>query len=365
MKRIYLVFLLFCTLPLLSGCACKHENTDLINAIPAQCEQEGYSGDLYCNDCKETLERGMITASLEHIFGDLYNIEEVSCTHNGYTGDIQCSTCGKIDYGEIIVSTGHQIVNYTCQVCGWLTPGLYINNELEVSWDELKTAGYLKVNKGRLSGVDNTLSGRLVVDEEVKEIGFWTFKNCSLLHEIILPDSLRLIEDASFESSGIESLIIPEGVGMADPITRVFAYCENLKSIDLSGCELIYNSYGIGYEPGCLSNTFIGCSSLESVTLPAGITEIHDAFWGCRKLKELVLPEGFLGFRNFYSYEKEGQLTSLERVVWPVSMKNGSAIHTMAPNLKQICYTGSETLWNLTTGKELFSNIEIIFNYVP
>lgn len=38
--------------------ATGHKNTEIINAVPATEEKEGYTGDTYCNDCKQVVEKG-------------------------------------------------------------------------------------------------------------------------------------------------------------------------------------------------------------------------------------------------------------------------------------------------------------------
>jgi len=496
MKKLGLALLLCLTLILLTGCACKHANTTLINVIPAACEQEGYSGDVYCNDCQETLERGSIVAALEHVPGELYNPIEPSCTtagqtgsifctlcgdqikmneeipatghtlgvpynasnpsciFEGYTGDSQCSVCNEIIQGMVIPREDHKFVDNVCQICEWRVPGLYIDDNLQITWEQLKNAGHIEVKNGnKLSYVSDSLTGLLVVDEEVtivedlkgssyyssgllnqlsdiylpvtleeiynsaferssfssvrffgdrlKRIGNYAFEgcinlktfswpktvtemsngvfeDCISLESIDIPDEVTVIDDRvfsgclalkkielpqslvsigsyAFSESGIEFLDIPEGVSLGEYASSIFRNCANLKSIDLSACIVNRNLWG----NVTMSETFAGCTSLESVKLPEGITELTATFYGCSSLKELILPEGISVF-NTYNGDN---LAGLERVVWPTTLIDGSDLFKAAPNLKEIYYTGSEALWNITASKDLFTDVCYEFNY--
>ena len=583
MKKIGLALMFLYIMVILTGCSCKHENTSLVNVIEAGCEQEGYSGDLYCNDCQETLEFGTITAALEHIpgelynsiaptcttagetgsifctvcgeelemseeipatghvsgeldnpieptcttagqtgsvfciicgeelemseeipatghvpgelynpieptcttagqtgsifctvcgeqlkmseeiaatghmLGELYNVVEASCIHEGYTGDAQCSVCGEIISGEVIPKAAHQFVDNVCQICEWRVPGMYVNDHLEITWDQLVNAGYIKVNNNTVTYVADSITGLLVIDESITHIrqmhgnthpadgpldhldsvylpqmlqeisnyaferssiqsvrffgnqltrigtyaflnserlnnviwpetvteisqgifegcislsdisipdtvtaiGNRAFRNCSALTSIELPASLLTIEGSAFAGCGLESIVIPDGVILDDYASGIFQDCVNLSEIDLSNCTV---------ANGIISDTFSGCTSLKSVKFPSGITRINNALYDCIALEELIIPEGVAQFEQYVDrYVKEGErngaLIGVKRVVWPTTLTDGSELVEAAPNLKEIYYTGSEALWNLTASKNQFTDVCYEFNY--
>lgn len=62
-------------------------------------------------------------------------------------------------------------------------------------------------------------------------IGEMAFRGKMELETIDLPDSLRVIEEEAFCVSGLETLVIPEGVRQIGK--RAFAWCNNLKKIQL------------------------------------------------------------------------------------------------------------------------------------
>ncbi len=45
---------------------CEHKNTELRNAAAADCQREGYSGDVYCGDCGMLLKKGNATPTVDH-----------------------------------------------------------------------------------------------------------------------------------------------------------------------------------------------------------------------------------------------------------------------------------------------------------
>ncbi len=59
----------------------------------------------------------------------LINYEASSCTKDGYSGDVYCENCQRIiEYGESIESTGHIYENGACTVCGEKDPSIPDNS---------------------------------------------------------------------------------------------------------------------------------------------------------------------------------------------------------------------------------------------
>lgn len=116
------------------GEACAHEHTTTVNQKDVTCTEAGYTGDLVCEDCGQTLETGTAMSAPGHI-GELRGQKDATCTEAGYTGDTYCTACNTlIAEGVTIVATGHSwndgvvtkpstsdedgIKVYTCTVCG-------------------------------------------------------------------------------------------------------------------------------------------------------------------------------------------------------------------------------------------------------
>lgn len=153
---------------------CTHINTTVKNTKEATCEEAGYTGDTYCDDCGEKLKEGTEIEALGHDYtseitkeptteeagirtytctrcGNTYtesigklncshinttvkDSKEATCEEAGYTGDTYCTDCGeKLEEGTEIKALGHDytseitkeptieeagICTYTCTRCG-------------------------------------------------------------------------------------------------------------------------------------------------------------------------------------------------------------------------------------------------------
>ena len=88
----------------------------------------------------------------------------------------------------------------------------------------------------------------------MKSIGEWSFKGCTSLKSITIPDSVTIIGECAFsECTSLESITIPNSV--------------------------------ISIE----DEAFGGCKNLKSVIIPGSVTTIgEDVFWGCTKLESLI-----------------------------------------------------------------------------
>ena len=152
--------------------ATGHQHTKLINKKDATCEEKGYSGDTYCEDCKQIIKTGKAInptghdwdkgtvkkastcesdgikeytcktckktkeetiAPTGHTKTEIRNKKQATCKEEGYTGDTYCVTCGKkLASGETITKTDHDwtiteteatcehdgMKTYTCDICG-------------------------------------------------------------------------------------------------------------------------------------------------------------------------------------------------------------------------------------------------------
>lgn len=113
--------------------ATGHQHTKLINKKDVTCEEKGYSGDTYCEDCKQIIKTGKAIDPTGHTKTEIRNKKQATCKEEGYTGDTYCVTCGKkLASGETIAKTDHDwtiteteatcehdgMKTYTCDICG-------------------------------------------------------------------------------------------------------------------------------------------------------------------------------------------------------------------------------------------------------
>ncbi|MFR8133625.1 MAG: Ig-like domain-containing protein [Anaerostipes hadrus] len=151
--------------------ATGHKNTKVLNQKNATCESEGYTGDTYCDDCKQIIKAGKTISPTGHTWNDgmvkkaatcesegievyicktckktkeetiaptgytkteIRDKKVATCKEEGYTGDTYCVTCGKkLAVGKMIAKTDHDwtiteipatceqdgVKTYTCDIC--------------------------------------------------------------------------------------------------------------------------------------------------------------------------------------------------------------------------------------------------------
>ena len=111
----------------------------------------------------------------------------------------------------------------------------------------------------------------------VTETGRYSFRKCTKLTNVILPDTLTALRFDSFFITSITKLMIPMSV-------------ETLGNSCFSGMQKLKE---VIFEKGSLlklieNNVFYNDISLEYIQLPPGINRIlSQAFYGCSNLKEI------------------------------------------------------------------------------
>lgn len=109
-------------------------------------------------------------------------------------------------------------------------------------------------------------------------IGDSVFCKCSSLKEVVLPSSIKVIDEYAFAyCTSLEEITLPNSLWFVG--SRMFAGCKNLKQVKLSTGTSFINL-----------RMFAGCSSLESLTIPATVTDVYaQPFYNCTKLKHIRL----------------------------------------------------------------------------
>lgn len=179
-------------------------------------------------------------------------------------------------------------------------------------------------------------------DAVLTSIGKNAFCNCKKLTTIKIPGSVRTMGSGVFDSSGLVSIIISEGMDKIG--SSAFYNCSSLESITLpstltsigtsafSGCGMIKAVYisdlfaycnitygnsqsggsgmAWGYEDKYSNpltragNLYLNGELIEDLVIPDGITKINMfAFWGGKCFKSITIPEGVdeIGYMAFAS----------------------------------------------------------------
>ena len=114
-----------------------------------------------------------------------------------------------------------------------------------------------------------------------------TFKNCTHLREINLPDGVTSISNSAFQNcTNLALTVLPDGVTSIGG--NAFQSCTNLALTVLPDGITSIGTYA-----------FDSCRNLALTALPDGITSISNyAFYGCTNLALTVLPDGVTGIGN-------------------------------------------------------------------
>ena len=120
---------------------------------------------------------------------------------------------------------------------------------------------------------------KVVIPDNVTDIGDYAFSNCKRLEYIELPSTLQRIGNRSFECcEGLKEIAIPDNV--TDIEDYAFGYCRSLEHLELPS-----TLQRIG------SDSFCCCEGLKEIAIPDNVTNIGSyAFIGCRNLQRIKLP---------------------------------------------------------------------------
>ena len=131
-----------------------------------------------------------------------------------------------------------------------------------------------------------SLSGTYVVPEGTRNISAGAFVGCDGLKEVVLPNSLVLVGECAFYGLGNLETITFKGTSFEALSVGKYAFrnCDDLETVTLEeGSHLAVLEEG----------AFMGCTSLETFTVPASMTKIGvSAFADCSALATLDFAAG-------------------------------------------------------------------------
>ncbi len=180
--------------------------------------------------------------------------------------------------------TEHIFSGDTCTVCGWMQPGFYMDGEMVLTWDELKSMGYVDVwEDGRLNKVVGNLEGRLVIGEEVTKVDgnqYPLFKDTPL-QEVWIPRSVTELGGYLISRTSIRE------VRLFCPVTKLEdnVFCESLnKNANLEKVYLPDTVVEIG------ANAFERCKALKQLDLPDSLQKLGHAMLSETRMEQLTIP---------------------------------------------------------------------------
>ncbi len=237
----------------------------------------------------------------------------------------------------------------------------------------------------------------VVLHDKVTWIYNDAFKGCSSLRHIELPDSIEGISRYAFAYSGLEEFVVPKKERSI--ASGVFAGCSNLRKIENTEQLLSIGRYAFQYcssleefsfGSGIVTiehEAFGYCTALKKVNLPefskkppfdqAGVSENtynvilpdslitiqSECFIGCESLESVSVPRN----TNFYNADIVDRCKSIRKLFLPLSIERISGDNMGHPTyITDIYYEGNENDWEKISKsdrlKENLKKITVHFN---
>ena len=213
-----------------------------------------------------TLPEGLYSVG-SYAFEDIHNDGPLT-----FPSSIQViSDYGFFEYGMI---DNNFIFPEDCALHTIGSYGFTYNRKLQINFPKnLKTIGSYFCSYNQNVAID-------ISETQIETIPEYAFADCSALHQLKMPATLKHIEAYAFTN------------------------CNNLSTVEFLGTELLTLGTGAFKDSPTLhyitipegvtnieNDTFSGCGNLDEVVLPDSVTTIGDnAFKGCVTIHTLVIP---------------------------------------------------------------------------
>ena len=236
------------------------------------------------------------------------NLEKFTNVNYFYSTFYDCSSLESI---TLPAGTSYAGINFSCAFYGCRSLKSITNLEKFTNVSSFNTTFY---------DCSSLESITLSADTSYASINFaLAFTNCTALTSVTNLEKFTNV--SSFDKvfcgcSSLESVTLPAGASDTSiGFAVAFDGCTALTSV--TNLEKFTNV-------GSFDQTFEGCSSLESITLPAGTSNASISFYytfdGCTALTSITNLEKFTNVNNFrYAFQNCSNLTSVELGVVPTN----------------------------------------------
>jgi hypothetical protein len=261
-----------------------------------------------CTGLKEITIPERVTSIGELTFSGCKALKEITIPKGVESiGDSAFSSCTSLK--EITIPEGvTNIAYFVFEGCTGLTGIKVSPNNSRYDSRENCNAIIKKSSNTLIAGCKNTK-----IPEDVTNIAYGAFGDCTGLRDITIPKSVTSIEEYAFHNcTGLTKLTIPESVTKIEE--SAFSGCTSLTEIKVNAnngrydsrenCNAIIDKSSNILILGC-NNTvipdgvtsidrsaFSGCKGLTKITIPEGVTSIvGSSFSNCTGLEEITIPD--------------------------------------------------------------------------
>lgn len=203
-------------------------------------------------------------------------------------------------------------------------------------------AGLERIENNAFSGCSALREIR--IPEGVREIGNGAFADCTSLESIRLPESLSGTELSGglfYGCTSLKTVIFPKR--LSGSFANVFPQCGALKEITLPEGITEIGSF-----------TFQYCAGLETVRIPDSVEKIsYKAFMKCTNLRDIYIPDSVRSIDAFHTF---AGCTALQSIRLPAGITFRIRPHTEESDDAVLhCFRECDALKTVTLGTRSFS----------
>ena len=206
------------------------------------------------------------------------------------------------------------------------------------------------------------------VPSSLVTLGNATFQNCSSLERLEFPPTTTSFgQDCFHACSSLKYINVPRDCTYVGNYT--FAGCSALEEIDMTKAESLTswgsnNAWGnvteLVFPEGFESIKGISSGKVTKIVFPSSTTSI--GVLQCSSLKEFVVPEGITQMNDkFFDYCGSLETVTIPMGVTYISTSNNGAFYGSSKNVKNIIFTGKADYEILETIKTVLPNAAITF----
>ena len=197
----------------------------------------------------------------------------------------------------------------------------------------------------KMYGYGGSKMKKVILPEGVKTIGIHAFGKCASLESINLPDTVTKIEDEAFIGcKGLTTVSFP-------------AKLKSIGSCAFWGCPLQTIEFAANSKLTEIGENAFKSVPIQTLTIPKGVKKLSSwAFADCKSLKTVVLPEGIESFDRFEIF---GGCEALESINIPASLTNlGYKAFKGCTSLKNIAVSPDNPSYVMKDGKLMTKDLQ-------